>query len=171
MVISYLARIPEKASFCAAAGATIPRREDAVEANTNSEVLFGETSLYLMGRFTDEARDVCAAYYQSKAKRGPPYLALANSTGDLASEPGLHGQMGPIGSFIANPAGLGRGDRKAAMPLERRPQRLLDRFSGMGPPPPALQATVFVRSRGVSAQCGKQEKHHGLLMRRKLERV
>jgi hypothetical protein len=100
MVISYLARIPEKASFCASAGATIPRREGAVEANTNSEVLFGETSLYLMGRFTDEARDVCAAYYQSKAKRRPPYLALANSTGDLASSLDFTAKWGPLGHSL-----------------------------------------------------------------------
>ena len=104
MVISYPARIPERSSFWCTVAATVPRIGVGQEPiSILQQDLFGQSGAYLIGRFSDRGRDVCARYYKSRGKR-PPYLALKECGDDLESIVKFTEEWGPLGKSPGRPA-------------------------------------------------------------------
>src|SRR5579862_8122372 len=91
MTISYLARIPDKTSLWFTTAATVYRQPpgDKPSIRGNRDWFPSEPSPYLIGRFGDTVRDVCADFYRPVSERLrpkpklAPYSELVNCDDDL----------------------------------------------------------------------------------------
>ena len=90
MLISYLARLPDRKSFRVAEGPAVRRLD--ISGNLTPP---NQTTRFLLGRFTGEPRDLCRDYYTSK-RATPPYQIFANSPGNESSIVEFTAEWGPL---------------------------------------------------------------------------
>jgi hypothetical protein len=110
MVISYLARVPDKETVQCTVAPTVSRAPVGGAPLPDLPYLHQDFSMelgaYLVGRFSDKpARDVCSNYYSSRGKL-PPYLALARCGDDLESAIKFTLTWGPLTQNNPLPAEL-----------------------------------------------------------------
>src|SRR5579862_1720331 len=97
MVISYLARLPDKENVYCMVAPTVPRAPVGGAPLPYLHQDFSmEPGAYLIGRLQDmEPRDVCQEYYERRGKR-PPYLELARCGDDEQAAIDFTLRSGPL---------------------------------------------------------------------------
>jgi len=124
MVISYLARLPDRNTFQLAQGNTVRRIDLDGQLQPG-----GQVGQFLLGRFSDRTQDVAAEYYRRRGRR-PPYLEFAANCTDTDAILDFTAQWGLLTTSHSVPDGWKPARRESWCPWRGDQKDFLMDLSG-----------------------------------------